>query len=251
MQVNRFDAGVGFQTQLSERINWLNTFLFGVNDYDFDGGGFSAGNPWETILDTRYGTQLAYAIDAKWGVRGGGVFMFSPETDADWGKSFTGGGTMGVDYRHSDSLFLSLGLGVVSQLEDDVTVIPMLAVLWLPADLWAVRVGAVPVNGGAAAGVEVAYQFSEKWEAGLGLLYRKDRFRLNDSGPAPGGVGEDRFLPLRARLAWSVHPRISLNLIAGVALGGELRLEDKNGNTLRKEDYDPAAYVGLRVVGRF
>ncbi len=66
----------------------------------------------------------------------------------------------------------------------------MVAVQWVPADQWVARMGAVPVNGGATAGAEVA-------------------------------------------------------------LGGELKLDDKNGNNLREENYDPAAYLGLRVVGRF
>ncbi len=251
MQVNRFDAAIGFRTPLSDRLNWLHSFHIGINDYDFEGGGFSAGDPWETVLESRYGTQLAYSIDDKWGVRGGGVVMLSRETDADWEDGLTGGGTFGVDYRHSDSLFFSVGLGIVSQIEDDVTAVPMVAIQWVPAELWVVRVGAVPANGGATAGAEVAYQFDDQWQAGLGLLYRKDRFRLDDSGPAPDGVGEEQFLPLRLRLAWSFHPQITLNFLAGMALGGELKLEDTNGNNLRKEDYDPAAYLGVRVFGRF
>ena len=251
MEVMRFDAGVAARTPLSERLRWLNTFLFGVEDYDFDGGGFSAGDPWETILESRYGTQLAYRIDDQWGVRGGGLVMLSREVDADWGDSFTGGGTLGVDYRHSKTLFVSAGLGVVSQIEEDVKVIPMLALQWVPADHWAVRAGSVPVSGGALAGAEVAYQFAEQWELGLGVLYRHDRFRLDDSGPAPDGVGDEEFLPVRVRVAWAFHPRITLHFIGGVALGGELKLDDQNGNTLREEDYDPAPYLGVRVSGRF
>lgn len=251
VQVNRFDAGVAFQSGLTDRLSWLNVFVLGINDYNFDGGGFSAGDPWETILTSRYGTQLAYAIDDHWGVRGGGVVMLSRETDADWGDSFSGGGTAGVDYRHSDTLFVSAGLGVVSQLEDGAKVVPSLAARWLPAEKWTVRVGAVPGSGGAAAAAEVAYQLNEKLELGLGLLYRQRRFRLDDSGPAPDGVGEEKTLPLRLRVGWNFHPQIGLHFVAGVALAGELELDDQNGNSLRKEDYDPAAYLGVRVAGRF
>jgi hypothetical protein len=251
MQVNRFDAGIGTQTQLSDRLRWNNTLFFGINDYDFSGDGFSQGNPWETILDSRFGTQLVYPMNEQWGIRGGGLVMLSREFDADWGDSLTGGGTFGVDYRHSESLFVGVGFGVVSQIEDDVTAIPMVAVQWLSADQWAVRLGAVPVGGGALAGAEVAYQLAEQWEVGFGLSYRRIRFRLDDSGPAPNGVGEDQFLPLRMRVAWGFHPQITLHFIAGMAVGGRLKLEDEKGNHLRKEDYDPAAYLGMRAVGRF
>jgi hypothetical protein len=110
IQVNRFDAGIGNQIQLSDQLHWNNSLFFAINDYDFDGGGFSAGDPWETILETRFGSQLVYRIDERWGVRGGGLVMLAREFDADWGDSFTGGGTFGVDYRHSKSLFVSVGL---------------------------------------------------------------------------------------------------------------------------------------------
>lgn len=251
IQVNRFDAGMVFWTRLVDRVRWFHSVHVGINDYDFDGGGFSAGNPWETILEGRYGTQLVYSIDNRWGIRGGGLIMISRETDADWGKSFSGGGTFGVDYRHSDTLFASLGLGVVSQIEDDATAIPMVAVQWVPVDQWVVRLGAIPAGGGALGGAEVAYRFDDHWALGLGMLYSRDRFRLNDSGPAPDGVGQDRLLPLRLRLTWTFHPQITLNFLAGVVLGGQLKLEDENGNTLRRENYDPATYLGLRLAGRF
>jgi hypothetical protein len=33
-------------------------------------------------------------------------------------------------------------------------------------------------------------------------------------------------------------------------LAGEVELEDRSGDRLRREDYDPAPYVGVRFVGR-
>lgn len=56
----------------------------------------------------------------------------------------------------------------------------------------------------------------------------------------PDGVGEDNNLPVRLRLGWHVTPQISLQLLGGVALAGELQLEDCNGNQISSADYDPA-----------
>ncbi|HAB17880.1 MAG TPA: hypothetical protein PLX89_14645 [Verrucomicrobiota bacterium] len=253
IQVNRYDAAVGFQTGLTEKLTWLNTFFVGFSDYEFGGGGFAEGNPWEKVLFNRYGTQLAYQIDEHWGVRAGGVFMFSRETDADWNDGFTGGGSLGVDYRVSETLFLSLGLGAVTQIEGGAKVEPSVMINWVPAEHWLLRVGAVPVSGGAAAGAEVEYQFAEHWNVGLGLLFNQRRFRLDDdsSSVVPNGVGEDDTLPLRLRLGWKITPQVSLNFLAGIVLGGQLQLDDQNGNTLREQDYDPAPYLGVRAVGRF
>ena len=38
---------------------------------------------------------------------------------------------------------------------------------------------------------------------------------------------------------------------SGAALGGEVRLDDRNGNRINKHDYDPSPYVELRLVGGF
>src|SRR5262245_49242635 len=251
LQAFRYDLGLGGRIDLAERLHWGNTFFFGVNDYDFDGGGFAAGDPWNTVLNMRLGTKLTYDIPQPWGITGGGIFIFSPETGADWGDSFTGGGLIAADYRHSKSLFLSLGVAVISQIEDDARVTPSVGVNWLPAERWTVRVGAVPASGGAAAAGEVAYRVADPVELGLGILYQQRRFRLDDSRPAPDGVGEDNSLPVRLRVAWHITENIALNGLAGVALGGYVRLEDQRGRRLRAEDYDPAAYLGIRLAGSF
>ena len=36
-----------------------------------------------------------------------------------------------------------------------------------------------------------------------------------------------------------------------VALAGGLELDDRSGNRLREQDYDPAPYFGVRFVGGF
>ena len=113
------------------------------------------------------------------------------------------------------------------------------------------RVGAVPASGGAAAAGEVAYRIIEPLEIGLGVLFNQRRFRLDGSGPAPDGVGEDNTLPVRVRLGWNITPQLSLHALAGAALAGEVQLDDRNGNQLRSRDYDPAPYLGVRFVGGF
>jgi hypothetical protein len=170
IEVHRFDVGLLGRADLLERLRWTNTFFFSVNDYDFGGGGFSTGDPWETILTMRLVTKLRYHHSGRWGVFGGGVFMFSPETGADWGDSFSGGGLLGVDFRPSKTLFVSLGVSAFSQIEDDARVTLLVSLNWLPYERWAVRVGAVPASGGAAAAGEVAYRVTEPVQIGHGLL---------------------------------------------------------------------------------
>ena len=80
LRVNRFDVGLLGRADLLERLRWTNTFFFSVNDYDFGGGGFSTGDPWETILTMRLVTKLKYQLSEQWGVFGGGVFISAAET---------------------------------------------------------------------------------------------------------------------------------------------------------------------------
>ncbi len=251
VQVNRFDLGLGTHTGLTESLQWNNSFFFGLGDYSFEGGGL--GDPWDDILNLRLGSRLAYALTEHWGISGGGVLIFSPETGADWGDSITGGGTVAAEYRHGDTLYVSLGVGVISQIEDDVAIWPAAGLNWLPHPKWAFRLGSVPASGGIGTGGEVAYRVVESLEIGVGGLYNQRRFRLDNAGvaPTPSGVGEDNSVPVRLRLGWDVFPHVSVHAIGGAVLAGELRLEDRTGALLTEQDYDPAPYAAVRVTGHF
>jgi hypothetical protein len=251
LEVFRWDIGLVARTDLTEKLRWSNTFFLGIHDYDFSGGGVGAVDPWDTILNPRLATKLTYEINPQWGVSAGGIFIFSPETGADWGDSFTGGGLLAAEFRPSEKFVASLGVAVISQLEDDAAVAPAVGLLWLPAERWTLRVGGVPASGGTSAAAELAYRLSDPVDLGLGVLYHQRRFRLDDDGVVPDGVGEDNNLPVRLRLGLNLTDHISLNLLAGAVFAGEVELEDESGNRLADDEYDPAAYVGLRFAGRF
>jgi hypothetical protein len=139
----------------------------------------------------------------------------------------------------------------VSQIEDDTQVTPMVAVNWKANDRWTVRLGLIPLSGGTGAGAEGEYKLNESWNLGIGLLVHERRFRLDDGGPVPNGVGEETNVPIRARLGWKVNDKTSVHFIAGIASGGELRVENQNGTLLAKQDYDPAPYLAVRALFRF
>jgi hypothetical protein len=40
------------------------------------------------------------------------------------------------------------------------------------------------------AGLELVYAIDKYWETGLGAAYRSYRFRLEEDGPIPNGIGE-------------------------------------------------------------
>ena len=85
----------------------------------------------------------------------------------------------------------------------------------------------------------------------MGAALRILRFRLSDRGPVPGGVGEERGVPVFARATTRIGSNMTLHAYAGVVLDGRLRVEDANGNRLSEDDYDPSLMLGLTLVARF
>ena len=107
------------------------------------------------------------------------------------------------------------------------------------------------VDGPAMRQLFLDYRFDGGWTAGVGAAWRVWRFRLSDTGPTPGGIGEERGVPVFLRVTRRFTDRLALHLYGGVVVAGQLRLEDASGRRLREEDYDPAPLFGATFVGSF
>ena len=44
---------------------------------------------------------------------------------------------------------------------------------------------------------------------------------------------------------------VRVGAVAGVEIGGELRLEDESGNIVAENDHDPAGFLGIAFSARF
>ena len=66
-----------------------------------------------------------------------------------------------------------------------------------------------------------------------------------------GGIGENRFFPLFARVSRNFGAQTKVDFYAGVALGGRLKLEDANGAMFAKDDYSTAPLIGLTLSHRY
>jgi hypothetical protein len=197
---------------------------------------------------------LNYNLSDDVSLFGGPVLGFAGETDADWGDSFIGGGVVGGTYAISKELRLGGGVGIISQIEDDVKVIFVPVVEWKISDQWRVSTAGGSASGNlgvALTGIELIWSLSEKWQLSLGGAYKYSRFRLNDEGPAPDGVGEGESWPLWLRLVWNVTDRIQLEGVTGLMLGAEISLDDSAGNGLVNSDYDGGYFFGVLGSVRF
>ena len=61
------------------------------------------------------------------------------------------------------------------------------------------------------------------------MVYNQRRFRLDGSGVAPDGGGEDTSIPLRVRVGWNINQYISLQFLGGVALAANSSSTTRTG----------------------
>ena len=172
------------------------------------------------------------------------TLRFTAESGADLGDSIQGGGFAGFSYRFSDRLTLGPGIGTVTQIEDSASVFPVILIDWKITDRLSLSTGR---GTGATLGPGLALNWRASRQCGLflGGRYERLRFRLADQGAAPHGVGEDRAFPIFGGINFTLNRRFQLGLIGGFELGGELSLDDEGGNSVVKESYDPAPFIGL------
>jgi hypothetical protein len=209
-------------------------------DYDFSG----TPAPWGEVRDTSLSVPFRYTLGQ------GDVFVvpslrYDYEDGADHEDGQTAGAFVGYAWRFSDTLSLGPAFGIFSQLEsDDLNIFPAILVDWKITDR--ARISTGPTIGATQGpGLAFDYAVTDKLRLGVAGRYENIRFRLDDDGPAPGGVGEDTSFPLVLTLDYEPFPGSRLAAFAGAELGGELRLEDSSGRTVQTRDYDPAPIFGI------
>lgn len=243
-----FRAGVSGDLGGGNRAGVVLTYDY----YDFSFSNptvFGAAAPWGKVQRFGIAAPLTFAAGSDW------TIGFTPSADwigengADSGESLSWGAIVSATRRFADGNRLGFGLGVYDRFEKT-SVFPMLLVDWRFNDRWRL-INPLPAGPTGPAGLELDYQLDRNWTMGLGAAWRSFRFRLDETGPTPNGVGEERGAPVFLRATRSFGEGMALHLYAGVLLGGQLRLEDAAGNLLRKTDFDPAPLVGLNFTARF
>jgi hypothetical protein len=248
---SRAGASVGAMTQITPDFDVRFTFGYEFDHYSFSGdtgiGGF---DPWGDIHTVGFGVIFGAHMTNEWKIFGGPVFQFSAESGASFSDGFIGGGIIGTSFDFSPDLTLGGGIGVVSQIERGTRFFPVILVNWRITDQ--LRLTTETQTGASGdIGAELIYDWGGGFETAVGGSYRFRRFRLDDGGLAPEGVGQHSSLPFWLRLGYRFNPHFSVSAYGGVVIAGELRLLDSNGNRIGKEDYDPAGLIGISGTIRF
>jgi hypothetical protein len=209
---------------------------------------FGAAAPWGNV--TRYGVSvpLAWALNSEWSLAVAPSVDWFRESGANSSDSLTWGAVLSAVRVDPAGNRIGLGVAVFDEIEDT-KVFPVIVVDWRLGDRWRL-INPLPAGPTGPAGLELDYQFDGGWSLGVGAAYRTLRFRLSDSGPVSSGVGEINGVPIFARATYDLSKQLTLHIYAGAIAGGELRVEDRNGNLLRKDDFDTAPFVALTVTVR-
>jgi hypothetical protein len=243
------------QINVGHRIEIDDVFLIGNlayqgSYYDFSNGNDRSQLLWDDIHQTTLMLGVGWTVGEKWTLVALGIGRSAGESGADFGDTLTGGAALAIDYSWSEDLELGAIIGVLSQLEDSAAFLPIPTVDWRFADGWRFQFGMVGMVY-PGVGPQISYRM-EKWEFSLAGSFQKRRFRLDDrAGPTNEGIGQEISFPIFARVAFASSEYFNVGLMAGVAVGGELRSGADGGSKVFKNDYDAAAIIGLQANLRF
>jgi len=242
-------AGLDYVWSLRDSIGF--SVGGGKSIYEFDSlGGFGGGAPWHKIEEARV------SVTGRFGFGKTGTAIIIPtvryngENGATSGDSRTFGLFAAATWRINENLTIGPGVGVFSRLEDGARVFPILAIEWDIGERWNLSTG----RGLAASqgpGLTLSYTLNESWSFGLAGRYEDVEFRLDDAGPAAGGVGRDQSIPLVAMATLTPNTVFILSVFAGVEFNGTLKLKNSLGDVVDESSYDPAPIFGVSFELRF
>ena len=250
ININRSYARLSTSTRLNEHGRLGLSFGYGEGRYDFSGNGALAGlDPWSRERQAAISASVFYKVDEHWTAYGIPLLRLNAENGASLTDGFTAGLLAGASYRFSKNLTLGPGVGMFGELEGDTSFIPILIVDWKITEDLSLETG----RGFAASrgpGLQLSWQALEDWQFSAGARYEKRRFRLDDQGVAPDGVGEYSAVPVYVSAQFEFDPSVSLVFIGGVDTNTHIRLENKNGSLLTDSDVDSAPIFGASVILR-
>jgi len=250
LSVSRFFLDAGGRKKINERLSVGLSLSYDFEDYDFSAStDLLSRKPWDKIHRPGVGALFGYESKNGWKASVGPKIAFSRESGASWRDSLTYGAVFIVSRQVHPRLDLGVGVGAFKRVEKG-SLFPFVKVNWQITDRLRL---ANPFRAGPAgpAGLALSYAPNERWEFAVGSAIRRFRFRLDNSGAAPDGVGEARLLPVYLRATRKFGPGFRLDAYAGAAFRGQLKLEDEDGNQLRADSHDTAPLLGMTLSGRF
>jgi hypothetical protein len=210
---------------------------------------FGTAAPWESVSRAGLSAPISYRDADGWSYQVVPSFDFFREDGASLNNSLSYGALLAVSKQFTEKRRIGLGIGVYDTLAET-RAYPYVLVDWEFNERWRLT-NPLAVGPVGPAGLELRYRVDSDWELGAGGAYRSYRFRLNNAGAAPGGIGEERGFAAFVRLGRDFGPRYSVDFYAGAVLDGEFTLSGSSGDELLRTKFDSAPLMGVTFTGRF
>ncbi|MDP7008230.1 MAG: hypothetical protein QGI78_01520 [Phycisphaerales bacterium] len=251
VEASRYGAEFRLDYTATEDDVFQLRYQYQRDDWTFSGStGMGNDNPWGLVTTVDLALQWTHQLNETTQLFGGPIVKWSSDDGANQSDSDVFGGMAGFAHAFSDNLVLGGGLGVIEQLEDDDRLFPVLVLDWkLKDDLK--LTSDITTRFGSRIGVELVWSPLDAWTLGAGISYDYSRFRLDDVGYAPDGVGEATSMPLHLRATFHPSETVDITILAGVVFSGELSVYDSAGSTLQSENYNSAGAIGILARFRF
>jgi hypothetical protein len=254
--------GLGHRFNLGEGTNLFTMASYTLHGYDFSGNGGPPGPgngnkyQWDDVHRLVLAALVGHELTDEWRLLAGPLVRSHGEGGAEFGDTLTGGVILGFDYHPDPDFSIGLLLGVFSNLEDSVGILPVPVMNWSFAEDWKLETGLVSVFD-PGVGAQLSWKVAETVAIGTGFSFQNRRYRLKDSTRATntnrpnrtddGGIGRESSIPIFGLLRWQPNKRSAVDVLGGVAVGGSLRVEDEKGRRIADDSYDPAPFLGLKA----
>jgi len=249
--VSRYGAELRLNYHFTDEDDLQLRFQYQRDDWNFSGTtGLGNDDPWDLVTTTDIALQWTHQWKENTQLFGGPIIKWSEDSGASQSNSKVFGGMFGIAHVYSDTLVLGGGVGFIETLGDDDRFFPIIVLDWKIKDRLKLR-SDLMTRFGNRIGVELVWTPRDDWSLGAGLSYDYSRFRLDDAGIAPGGVGEATSLPLTLRASYHPSDNVDITIFGGVVFGGELSVYESTGLMLQTESYDSAGAVGILARIRF
>ena len=250
LNVARYNSALDMSSRVSKDLRLGLSLAYEYDDYDFSGlTSFPVARPWSEV--NRFGISLPvnYSFADNWRLFISPSVQWSGESSAKWEDALSYGAVAAVAYAFRPNAVIGLGAGLYSNIEKT-TVFPYITVNWqINESLRLINPSRTSPAG--PAGLELAYAIDKSWETGLGAAYRSYRFRLDEDGSIPNGIGEYKTVPFFARISYKFTPNVRIDVYGGASFVNKIRIDDQDGDELYSTKTDNVPLIGLTFTARF
>jgi hypothetical protein len=250
VSIDRVGGSVGMLFPIGERsrlsVEGATEFSF----YDFKnatgfGSGFS--EPWDNTMQMNLAVTFSTQATRQWSWFAGAGIDDSVQTGAELSDGVTGGVFGGASYSFSEKFTIGLGAALRTHLADEGEVVPIPVINWQISDQWKLDTHAEI----GARGVRLSYQPLEQLTLSLNAAYAIREYRLDDSGPAPGGVGRDYRIPVSFGAQWYFNRQFAIGARVGIDAWQEYTLLDSSGDRVSQINTKPGVFIGAGLEINF